>query len=289
MDRRLAGIVLLLVGVLAVAILPELSGRGVVGSAQRVAVPLVGECVVVGQPSDSVADGRSAGPMERLTGTLGNCANPGAGLVIASRSELLLASASASDYSSTRAAFCTDALAAARGRAAPGAGFVWQRCDVLIGESPQLRLEAELAVSPDVAGGPQWTVCYASDASGRPVPVLDAHTPLDAVGSCFRDVGAAAPSPIACSLPHTSQLLGTAGQIAGYPTSTDYRLACQDFAAVAMGVTDATAGGALRLLSVDQTSPLGVQGQCRISVVDASRTLSGSIIGLGDRPLPWTS
>lgn len=284
---------MLLVGLLAVAVLPALSGRGIVGSAQRVSVPLVGECVLVGRPSDPDAAGGSsagstAGPMERLSAVLGDCADPAAARVIASRPESLLASASASDYSTTRAALCSDALETAAGRAAPGAGFVWQRRDVQIGVRPQVQLEAELAVSPNPVGGPQWTVCYASDAAGRPVPVLDADAPIDALGSCFRDAADGAPSPIDCSLPHTSQLLGTAGQIAGYPTPTDYRLACRDFAAVAIGVTDATAGEALQLRSFERTSPQGVQGQCRISVVDEKRMLSGSLIGLGDRPLPWT-
>lgn len=287
MSRRQAGIVILLVGLLAVAILPVLSGRGIVGTAQRVSVPLVGECVVVGRSSE-VAAGSAAGPMARLAGVLGDCADPAAARVIASRPVSLLASASAEDYAGTRAALCSESLETARGRAAPAAGFVWQRRDVQVGVRPQLRLEAELAVSPDVIGGPRWTVCYASDPAGRPVPVLDADAPIDALGSCFREDDDGAPSPIACSLPHTSQLLGTAGQIAGYPTPTDYRVACRDFAAVAIGVPDVTADAALQLLSVERTSAQGLQGECRISVVDTRRTLSGSLLGLGDRPLPWT-
>lgn len=293
MDRRVVGIVTLLIGLLAVALLPGLNGRGTVGTAQRVAVPLIGECVLVGPPADPGADGTSsagsaADPMLRLSAVLGDCADPAAARVIASRPESLLASASAQDYSSTRAAFCSEAVETARGRAAPGTGFVWQRRDVQIGVRPQVLLDAELAVSPQVVGGPRWTVCYASDEAGRPVPVVDAESPIDALGSCFRDDAVGVPSPIGCSLPHTSQLLGTAGQIAGYPTPTDYRLACRDFAAVTIGVPDATAGAALQLLSVERTSPQGGQGECRISVVDENRTLSGSLIGLGDRPLPWT-
>lgn len=320
MGRRLAGIVTLLVGLLAVAILPALSGRGIVGTAQRVSVPLVGDCVLVDPPPTDPGDIRTATAqtVPRPTAKLGDCADPRAARVIGRwRGPLLSATTSWLRYSAKRAGLCDTLVEAARARVS-GSGYVWQRRDVQIGVRVQVQLGAELAFTPVTSGNRQWTVCWASGDQGRPLSTLQSGAPIDALGICFRIVGSAsavpsrptAPTPtsastsasrtiepndakddvqrVDCSTPHTSQLLGTAGQIAGFPTLTDYRLACRDFAALALGVTDPTAGSALRVDTMDEGSGTGTAGDCRISVVDGRRMLAGSLIGLGSRPLPWT-
>lgn len=322
MGRRLAGIVTLLVGLLAVAVLPALSGRGIVGIAQRVSAPLVGDCVSVDPPPSDPGDIRtaSARTVLRPTARLANCADPNVARVIGRwQGPLLSATTSWRLYADKRTGLCDDKVAAARGRVS-GAGYVWQRHDVRIGVRLRVQLGAELAVAPVQPAGRQWTICWASGNRGRPLPTLESGAPIDALGICFRVVGtvslpAATPSasasastsastsptmdigpddapqdggqPVDCSTPHTSQLLGTAALIAGLPTLTDYRSACRDFAALALGVTDPTAGSALRVETMDRHSDTGTPGDCRISVVDGDRMLSGSLLGLGSRPLPW--
>jgi hypothetical protein len=62
--------------------------------------------------------------------------------------------------------------------------------------------------------------------------------------------------------------------------------ACTDFAATVLKRPDPTAGGALEVVSIYDSSTH--EATCQIASA-GPRLLRGSLIGLGDRPIPWAA
>lgn len=298
MNRRLAGIAVLTVAALTAAILPVLDGRRVVGSAERVSMPVAGDCLVGvhsrwDQPPTTRSDSGWP-PFALTTGTLGSCDQPGAGEVLAvDYGSAAASSVDASDYGRYESGVCTPAIKRVTERLTDGRDRVWRSGTLKIGFHPEVRLRGELAFPSPItdSSGRSWAACYALTltAAGAAPFVLRSVRPADDLGSCEGAVAETGGlTTVPCSEPHTAQVLGRAYMIFGAPTGEDYLAGCREFARYITGAGDPTANGQLTI-RVRKTFewPQG-PGICLAVVTDPSRTLSGSLYDVGDGPLPWT-
>lgn len=311
MDRRLTGIGVLVLALLAAAILPVLGGRRIAGVAERAQIPVLGDCVLATPPpwssATSAADREALA--ERPTGRLASCAKPGASTVIGRHNTVRLSERlSRGTYLEQTAALCNDAVMATSQRL-QGGPYTWQSGNKRIGYQASLLLAAEIATPAPAAvtAGERWTVCYATTLAGtEELPtVIDSSQPGTGLGVCFRDKVADPSAEIPaeydgsagrskeltdCRRPHTEQYVGYASTGAGGLTVADFLAACRGYLVRVTGMSDPTAGGQLRIdADSGDRQALGYgEGQCGLRVSDPSRALSGSLIGVGDGPLPWT-
>jgi len=311
-DRRLTGIGVLVLALLAAAILPVLGGRRTAGTAERAQIPVLGDCVLAAlppwAPGGSTPDEQPLA--DRPTGRLGSCAEAGAARVIGRQNTVQLADRlSRGAYLEQTAALCSDAVMATSQRLQGGL-YTWQRGTKSIGYQASLLLRGEVAMPTPaaVAAGQRWTVCYSTTFSGsaeRPTAIAGSHPEAD-LGVCYRDTATADPSTeipaeydssagrsqelTSCDLPHTAQYVGYASTGAGGLTVADFIAACRGYLILVTGMSDPTAGGQLRIdADSGDRQALGYGGgQCGVRVGEKSHTLSGSLIGIGDGPLPWT-
>lgn len=289
---------MLVVAVLAAVLLPVLQGRRVAGAATAVSVPVAGACLIGvhsrwDQPPTVVVN---AGwpPFPLTTGSVSSCGHPGAGEVLAvDYAGAWLATADEAEYQRRENGLCKPAIQQIADRLVQGRDYIWRRGTMRIGFRPVVRLQGELAfpsADPDSAQHP-WIACFAvtlTVTGARPF-VLHGHRPADDLGACE----AAAPGTgelraTPCSTPHTAQVLGRAFLASGSPTSADYLAACREFARYITGAADPNAAGVLRIRVRQTFEWQQGPGTCLAVVNDPSRTLSGSLVDIGDGPLPWT-
>lgn len=150
------------------------------------------------------------------------------------------------------------------------------------------------------AAGQNWLACLASAPGStypeqEPAPydgtLLDAvatGTARDRLGACpaLRALGDGS-APGSCGRPHTTQLLAVSGELAVATPRARLARDCASVAATLTGRSDPTAAGALRIVLDTDTVPIGGVAWCGVTTT-GERTLSGGLIGLGDRALPWT-
>lgn len=176
--------------------------------------------------------------------------------------------------------------------------------------SPVVTVQSSLSrPSPrQKAAGQHWIACLIS-APGATYPeqapapydgtLRDAVTTgnaRDRTGACpdgtDLDTGFAQGS---CTRPHTGQLLATAA-LAGDTPRAQLVQSCAAVSRRLIGLPDPTAQGALTTLlqvgpqpgtTTEDPVPAGRSVRCGVSAA-GERTLSGGLIGLGTRPLPWT-
>ena len=160
------------------------------------------------------------------------------------------------------------------------------------------------------AAGQRWLACLAA-ARGvthpdqDPAPydgtlrnAISTGVARDRIGACTTDddLGTASYPTGGCNRPHTVQLLATTRDFpAGSPVATA-EAGCRSTAERLTGLPDVTAGGALTVVIAVTVDGLSMSGD--VVPVDAlvscgirttgGRTLDGGLVGLGDRPLPWT-
>jgi hypothetical protein len=312
MDRRLTGIGVLVLALLAAAILPVLGGRRISGIAERAQIPVLGDCVLATLPPWT-SGGSASDPQalaDRPTGRLASCAEPGASRVIGRQDAVRLTDRlSRGAYLEQIGALCSDAVMATSQRL-QGGPYTWQSGNKRIGYQASLLLAGEVATPTPAAmtAGERWTVCYSTTFSGTAeLPTaIDGNHPGAELGVCYRDKIAADRSAeipaeydgsagrsqelTGCAQPHTRQSVGYASTGAGGLTVADFLAACRGYLVRVTGRSDPTAGGQLRIdADSGDRQALGYgEGQCGVRVSDPSRTLSGSLIGIGDGPLPWT-
>ena len=302
MDRRLAGFAVLVVAVLAAVLLPALDGRRVAGTAGAVSVPMAGDCLTGvhsrwDQPSTVVA-GPGWPPFPLTTGSIGSCSQPGAGEVLAvDHGSAEPAASDEAEYQRREQSLCTPAIQRIADRLVRGRDHIWRRGAIRVGFRPVVRLQGELAFPSGAASGAAgserqpWTACFAVTltATGAKPFVLHANRPADDLGSCegaAPGTGDLRATP--CSAPHIAQVLGRAYLASGSPTAADYLAACREFARYITGAADPNAAGVLRIRVRQTFEWLPGPGTCLAVVNDPGRTLSGSLVDVGDGPLPWT-
>lgn len=308
MDRRIIGMAVVLVAVVATVVTPGLTGRRTAGVAVRSADPVPGDCVRI-TTDDPLGPAAAALGPGLPTAELVSCSTSAAASVIARVPDAAAPSATSPEAGAGLTSICTGS-AAALVRGWQGGVFRWS------GDGITVELQAVLPVTgrpagPDpeaVARGSTWGICYAvvgQSAIGDPsLTVLPAAGPPPASGLCYRngaDETARDGLPLSdlssCDEPHRAQVLGTVTTVTSDAYSVDapsmdeygdpeaFRGICREYLRQATGLTDISAGGALTVVA---TSSRGFGGWCGLRTTDPTRTLSGSLLGLGSGPVPWS-
>jgi hypothetical protein len=157
-------------------------------------------------------------------------------------------------------------------------------------------LDAVTLLGPDagqIADGQRWIACALSTGSdGYPDSVRDGFgRAADLYGHC-QDSRLGARSRVSCADPHDVEVFATA--IIGADDQAGLDASCTELITARSGMTDPTADGRLvvRVAPYDpNTVPPDVSagGQamiCSVRVV-GDGLLVASLVGVGDRPLPW--
>ena len=305
MDRRLTGALLLIAALALALVIPALDGRRLAGAGIMVQLPpepRVGDCVLAsptgagGTPGDSpspfgptfaACDDRSvAGEVVAVIGANGDLSAPIDSLAVdeinCRRSALVYSGAMLKDGRSLWA-----------GRY-PADRVTWDLT---------LNLRATLLLPSPVlrSAGQGWTACVAAPAGGeqyrgRLAAAFPGGPLPDEFGVC---VAQRRPSvlvnPVPCGSPHIAELVATATVPGGGRTPVaDIKDSCERVASMIVGRSDPTAAGQLvveasitpaaaQFLALPQPLDLA----CYIS--SETRPLSGTLVGLGDRPIPFAS
>lgn len=299
MERRLAGIVVVLLALCAVVVVPALDGKRVAGSAVATSFPdppKVGECLrspfsLVGVQSGSPAE------ISVMDVSLGACADSVSGEVVAfwdTRTAAEQAPAARFGGPCYRQAAEYAGLQSGRSTDLPGAP-----ADGPVRWKPTIGFTPYLVVPGDVEqrAGHSWTACLVVPAGG----VAYNGTLRDAFlrglpaqyGRCFDSANLdLLPTALLCDQPHAAELLAT-GWIPdrSQVSLTDIERSCRAIAGRLIGTADPTKGEALRVVADRLTlqsdgrpdGPLTVS--CSMTGAGMAQ-LSGSVIGLGDRPVP---
>ncbi len=298
MDRRLAGIVVLVVALVAVAVVPSVAGRRVAGSAVATVFPrppAVGDCLLT--PFSGAV--RSGVPQEiPFTATrFGSCVGMIAGEVVAVWPD----AASAQATTSRLAGPCYQATASYAGLqssrrstdvpgAQPAGTVRWK---------PTIGFIPYHVVPGDQEGraGRTWVACLAVPI-GRSMYVGTLRAAFTTgslppeFGLCWsgEDIDRL-PGPVPCSQPHVAELLAT-GFIRDRRAAPSELIdaACPAMASRLMRTGDPTRGGQLQIVS-DRSGDVASRSDAPLTigcVVSATggQLLSGTVIGLGDRPAP---
>ncbi len=298
-DRRAVGGVLLLVAALiAVLATPNILGRRIAGFASPEVIagpPAVGSCVAAIAPPGSAVGPRAASPGTRAlpVATIVPCRGPVIGEIISVTAQNTTGVSTLQEYDDTHPS-CRNQVETYLGTAA---------ATILLGVqwSKSIYVNA-MAVGPDAhdrAAGRTWSACVmaAVGQSYTEPPTLrsswTANTLPDAFGLCWAATIVQRGSPTPCTAAHRTQQLAfgyvpgpsdSQGSIVSAPTPADLAAGCQQLAATIMEVKDPTRGGALLVTVVSDRAGAPYR-QCAVSVT-GSRPLIGSVIGLGDGPLP---
>ncbi len=295
-DRRIGGLVLLVLVALAAVTLPNLSGRRVAGQPLALIVPgppVPGTCL-----SNRA---RPAASTDRVGATAVACDGPHRTEVVAVypvppdpiRVDVGHGQVAVVDR-------CSWDLAAYLG------GF-----DVLLASDPSLQQQfgpwlARQVVLPSRLEpdrtqrllGQRWTACVAnagvkvftgsvrSSYSGSRMPPQ-----LARCRAAAKDAGY-----VPCSEPHSTELIATTQYHYPAPDQAGLVVTCRALVTRLTGLDDPTAGNALAVVVArDQVPVDGVgvfdesrtyEAGCAVSAV-GGRKLVGSVIGLGGAPLPW--
>ena len=293
MERRTAGVLLLVLTLLAAVALPVLAGKPVVGApvAEVIAAPpTVGSCVGDISYSDPGTDGRTL-----PVATVVKCAGEVTGEIIS------VVPRSAAPVASTLGEF-DQANPSCRSHVEKYLGAT--ATTTIDGVQWNLNIDVDaITVGPsahDRAAGRTWSACVLS-ATDQIYPATPLHlswqtdTLPAAFGLCWAENLVQHGVPTNCTEPHRTQQIGygfvaqTSDSGTGIVSeaSPDVIAAgCRKLAASVMKVADPTRGGALTVKVVDDASGAPYV-QCAVAVV-GNHKLTGSLIGIGNQPLPLT-
>ncbi|SDP39347.1 hypothetical protein SAMN04515671_4025 [Nakamurella panacisegetis] len=308
MDRRLGGLVLLILACLSLLVVPNLRGRPLAGSATAVYLPpapRVGQCVTALSPVPQ-GDSREIDPMvEYPDATYGPCRGYVVGEVMSVQAASLPAPRVPLSRYEEASSECELAEVNYVGSIGP--------FDLTDPNVPSIAWQAAVTIASIPVGpnrlqqgiGQTWTACVGATSdntryTGRIADALTRGVLPPTFATCWGAVPAATrlrsdSSVRPCAAPHTAEILATTQITDPLATDEDVQRTCRKFAARAMRTADPTGGGAITIAaySMDGTSvmPLaeveltaGYLG-C-LATVTPPRQLIGTLIGLGDHAVP---
>ncbi|MET0862850.1 MAG: hypothetical protein ABWZ98_00810 [Nakamurella sp.] len=302
MDRRVAGIVVLVVALVAVVVLPSISGRRVAGSATALTFadpPAVGACPRA-IPQGAVQRNGSTGEISFAAITFGGCTGVIGGEVVAVWPTE--AAAQADQRGSRRGGPCyrqaadfAGLLPSSRSIDPFGADFAgvvhWKPT---IGFVP-LNIVPEPVAA---AGGQTWVACLVvpTRAPSYRGTLRDAYVSgrlPDAFGLCWdQDDLDNSAVLLHCDQPHAAELLATGWvEDRSKITTAEVQASCLTVAGRIIRTDDPTRQGAISIVT-DAVRKDGAQREDAPLAVNCFATaasplqLTGSVIGLADGPLP---
>lgn len=284
MDKRVTGVTVILVGLLAVVVLSGVQGRLTTGVAGHGPSVRTGDCAELapaaqlGNPSDIR---RTPVPVARWA----DCSDAAAGTVIGGTERPQLPETETPIGYRDLMTQCGSPLQSYL-FGVIGGDYSWD----VTGSHLTFRPLTTTVAMPALAAAPQAPgVCVL----GRPGtgdaldPVaVDATRPGDALSVCAASWGDR--RFLACDRPHRVEVMALV---------TDRRLrmgvnlrgrdGCIAFLSLATGRPDPTLGGALTILMDPIPSDASATVMCGLGVTDPDRQLGGSLIGVEDGPIPW--
>jgi hypothetical protein len=286
MDRRLIG-ALLVVAVVAVAIVvPARDGLRIAGRGTTIdlpADPQVGDCLLMAQSFGPCAGQSAIGEVVWIVTATGDPYD-----------RLVRAESSGTDC---RAVALTYAgLTEIDGRYVPRRHQEPDPVDWKF--SINVRTTWVLPSAQLRAAGRTWAACVVEPSGGTSYPggLGDAYSSgrlPDAYGVCWsaREV-AVAMHKVDCAEPHLAELIAI-GSVAGDDvTPTEISGSCQSLAAEVMGRSDPTADGGLAVrIDPDAADSLRWTREAMgvvCYVVPTAHSLTGTLVGLRDRPVPYS-
>jgi hypothetical protein len=311
-DRRWAGLVLLIVVALAAVTLPHLGGRRVGGSAVVTVVPgapQVGSCVTALSPAPSIQldDAPDQTSITYPYAVYGSCDGVVAGEVMS------LSNANRSPVGTTVGSYLR-AGAACQLDEVNYVGSIGPFDPVTIAK-PGIAWQAaafvdSVLVGPDSlqrAAGQTWTACIGATPDrvpyrGRIANALTTGVLPPTFAICWKALPVSTDPQVddqltSCTTPHPVEVLATTQIIDDTTTTAQVDASCLGFASRAMRTADPTRGGVVRIsaysVGADSVRPLTTPAlmvgyiEC-IASVAAPQALVGTLIGLGDRPAPIT-
>lgn len=311
MDRRLLGVVMLIVVALVAVALPNRAGHRIFGTPQVAHVPgapAEGSCVVAVDPLPSL-DEQSGGesPISYPSARYGACNGNIVGEVMSvDLTAHPLEKATINSYASARWD-CDLAEVNYVGSIGP---YDPARLSTpnIVGWDTNVVVQTT-SVGPSAyqrAAGQSWTACIGGTGGtkayrGRLQNALRTGTLPAIFGNCLtapvhstNDVAGTA--QLSCEAPHSAEVLGTT-QIYAAKTPAEIQESCAKLALRALRSADATRGGRLMVtayssngVSGSRAGSVGAAGSflaCVASVQPPAR-LSGTLIGLGNGRLPLT-
>ncbi len=308
MDRRPVGVAVVVLALAVVMVVPMLSGRRSIGTAVPIALPsppAVGDCVI--RLADVTADVVSVPPLLSVSALrFGSCRGFVAAEVVAfwpDRAELDAAPRS------RRGGPCHLPLNEYAGLTPPqGPGGMSAGGPAeLVSWRPTLSYRAFLIVPSalEQRAGRDWSACVVGPANGGwyrgSLHASDRDGPLPAgFGSCWvPDESGRLAGPRDCGRSHTAELLavgwnGDRGLTSGGGASADVGSSCGRLAGRMMVTDDPTRNGELEMVAerMDRLTATWTGNPSSIGcfvVAAGSRQLNGSVVGLGDGPIPFVS
>jgi hypothetical protein len=302
MDRRVTGIVVLVLALIAIVVLPSISGRRVPGTAVALVFadpPAVGDCSRP-LPSGSVDNSGSAPEVSAAAMTFGPCSGAIGGEVVGVWPTP--AAALADQSGSSRGGVCYRQAADFAGLRAFGrtTDAFGDPFDGAVYWKPTIGFDP-VNIVPDpvaAAGGQTWVACLAvpTKASSYLGTLRNAYVSgrlPDAFGLCWdNDDLDKEVQLLPCDQPHPAELLAT-GWVPNRSKILNSQIdaSCRTAAGRIMRSADPSRQGAVSivadLVSKDgaQTPDAPLSVNCFATAV-SPRKLSGSVVGVADGPLP---
>jgi hypothetical protein len=299
MDRRLVGVVVLVLALVAVSVIPSVTGRRIAGTAIPVTLPdlpQVGDCLLARSPSP--ADDYPGSEMTVDASAYGACDGVVAGEIVAvwesSDDPGYGTGPPWRDPCAREAAEYAGLERSGRSMDLPGApsGPVSWRPTMGDGSLQLLPGREERSAGRD------WVACLAvpTARAGYVGTLRDAYTTgsmPDEFGSCWDGTDLdQLPGVVRCAEPHLAELLAT-GWIRDRveaPTAV-IDSSCAEVAGRIMHTADPTRGGALKIVADRLTGDVSSRPDAPLSIAcfvtsAGAQQLSGTLIGLADRPVP---
>lgn len=287
MDRRVTGVTVMVVVLLAVVTVSGLRGRLVPGLAAHGAGIQSGDCALL-DPLPTIGDPADVRRTAISQASWTACSSAGAGTVLG------ILGGGPLPQDSTPAAYAVELK-----RCAPALDSFVLR--VVGSDLPWDVTGDHLTFRPATVQALGAVPAHAVDRSGQPIGVcvaaqtptdghaalvsIDPDRPGDALGVC--SPSGADRGIVACTTPHRFETLAfVVDRVIRMGVDARGLQGCRSFLAVAVGHGDPTFGGALKVvldpLTTDDKAPIS----CSLEVIDPARQLTGSLLGIGDRPLP---
>ncbi len=310
MDRRTTGVLLLVALACLVLTVPGLTGRRITGSAKAAVIPpppAVGDCAIaLSAPPPTGENLDDDAPVTYPTIRLGSCAGVIVGEVMSiDTSAHPLGEVTIGSYQSASSACQLDEVnyVGSIGPFDPATittpGIAWQAAvtvdSVAVGPSALQR-----------AGGQSWTACIGTTADGsgyrgRIARALDTGVLPPVFATCWRYLTTTTDQSVedqqmSCAAPHSFEVLAVTQIFDPKTTPAKVTRSCVGMASRALRTADPTRGGRLRIAAysfgdtaiVPVTSVPYPAGVVCLASVPAPLRLTGTLIGIGAKPLPIT-